>query len=391
MTSKFNLPVRKLLGPGPANVDPRVMEAMHAPAIGHMDPAFMEVLAETADLLRYAFGTENDVTMAVSGTGFSGLDMALSNALEPGDRIVVGISGFFGEKAAEIATRLGAEAIKVSNGFGKPVAPETVQAAVAGAGRVKAVFLVAAETSVGLRQPIAEIAEIAHKSDALMIADTVTLLGGAKMELDEWGVDIAYAGSQKCVGAVAGTAPITFSPRAVEAIKQRSKPVPSWYLDALALHRYWSNEPFYHHTCPSTLMMGLREALRIVHEETIEARADRHDRNGRALVAGLEAMGLEVASDPKHRLGMLTPVRIPEGISDAAVRGELLRRHDIEIGGGLGNWAGKVWRIGLMGVGSNLANVLVILGALEELLSEEGHGLEPGAAAAAAKRIVTPA
>ncbi len=391
MISNFDLPTRKLLGPGPANVDPRVMDAMQAPAIGHMDPAFVEVLAETADLLRYAFGTENDVTMAVSGTGFSGLDMALSNVLEPGDRIVVGIAGFFGEKAAEIATRLGAKAIKVSSGFGRPVAPEVVQAALGGNGRVKAVFLVAAETSVGLRQPIAEIAEIAHQAEALLIADAVTLLGGARMELDEWGVDVAYAGSQKCVGAVAGTAPITFGPRAVEAIKNRSGPIPSWYFDALALHRYWSNEPFYHHTCPSTLMMGLREALRIVHEETIEARAARHERSGRALVAGLEAMGLEVASDPEHRLGMLTPVRIPEGISDAAVRGELLGRHNIEIGGGLGDWAGKVWRIGLMGFGSTLANVLELLGALEELLREEGRNLDPGAAAAAAEQMATQA
>ncbi len=391
MDSSFNLPTRKLLGPGPANVDPRVMAAMQTPAIGHMDPAFMDVLAEIADLLRYAFGTRNEVTMAVSGTGFSGLDMALSNVLEPGDRIVVGKSGFFGEKAAEIATRLGAEVITVSSGFGKPVTAESVQAAVAGQDGVKAVFLVAAETSVGLRQPLGEFAEIAHDAGALLIVDAVTLLGGAEMEFDEWGVDVAYAGSQKCVGAVAGTAPITFSGRAVEAIERRARPVPSWYLDALALHRYWRNEPFYHHTCPSILMMGLREALRIVKEETIEARAARHERNGQALVAGLEAMGLKVASDPANRLGMLTPVRVPEGISDARIRGTLLGRHNIEIGGGLGEWAGKVWRIGLMGYGSNSANVLEVLAVLEELLSEEGHCLDTGAAGAAAERIATPA
>lgn len=391
MTSNFNLSARKLLGPGPANVNPRVMEAMQAPPIGHLDPAFMAVLAEIADLLRYAFGTANEVTMAISGTGFSGLDAALMNVLEPGDRIVVGQSGFFSAKAAEIATRLGAEVISVTSGFGKPVTPDAVRAALDGQDRVKAVFLVAAETSVGLRQPMDEFADISHEAGALLIADMVTLLGGARVEVDAWGVDVSYSGSQKCVGAVAGTAPITFSPRAVDSINSRTRPIPSWYLDALALHRYWSNEPFYHHTCPSTLMMGLREALRILKEESIEARASRHERNGRALVAGLEAMGLEVAGDPAHRLGMLTPVRIPEGITDAEIRGELLKRYNIEIGGGLGEWAGKVWRVGLMGYGSSMANVLELLGALQELLSEHGHQVDPGAAKAAAERVATPA
>lgn len=387
MSQNLDLPIRKLLGPGPANVHPRVMEAMHQPVIGHLDPAFKEVLAETSDLLRYAFGTDNEVTLAMSGTGFSGLDAALSNILEPGDQIVVGQTGFFGAKAAEIATRLGADVMLASEGFGKPIGLDTMQKAVARCKSLKAIFLVSAETSVGLRQPMGGFSEIAHQAGALLVADMVTLLGGDKVDLDKNGVDVAYSGSQKCVGAVPGTAPITFSPRAVEMIRGRRHPIPSWYLDVMALQSYWS-KPVYHHTCPSTLMMGLREALRILKEEGVQARADRHSLHGRALVAGLEAMGLEVASNPEYRLGMLTPIVIPSGIDDAQIRAELLNRFSIEIGGGLGEWAGKVWRIGLMGHGSNIKNVLEVLSALQTLLSDRGHKSSPDTIEAAARSVL---
>ena len=384
MNQNSDLPIRKLLGPGPANVHPRVMQAMHQPVIGHLDPAFKEVLAETSGLLRYAFGTDNEVTLAMSGTGFSGLDAALSNVLEPGDQIIVGQTGFFGAKAAEIATRLRANVMLVSEGFGRPIGLDTMQKAVAQCKSLKAIFLVSAETSVGLRQPMGGFSEIAHQAGALLVADMVTLLGGDKVDLDKNGVDVAYSGSQKCVGAVPGTAPITFSPRAVEMIRSRRQPIPSWYLDVMALQSYWS-EPGYHHTCPSTLMMGLREALLILKEEGVQARANRHSRHGRALVAGLEAMGLEIASDPEYRLGMLTPIMIPSGIDDAQIRAELLNRFSIEIGGGLGEWAGKVWRIGLMGHGSNMENVLEVLSALQKLLSDRGHESSPDTIEAAAR------
>ena len=385
MTATVSLPDRLLLGPGPANVDPRVMEAMQSPIVGHLDPAFMKILAEIADLLRYAFGTANEMTMAVSGTGFAGMDAALANIVESGDTVIVGVSGFFGGKAVEAVTRLGARPVVVDGGFGQPVTPAPIAAALAAEPDAKAVFLVAAETSVGLRQPLGEIADLAHSAGALLIADTVTLLGGAVVDVDGQNIDVAYSGGQKCLGAIPGTAPITFSPRAIEVMTERSTPVPVWYLDARAIHKYWTNTPFYHHTCSSTLMAGLLEALRIIKAETIEARAARHDRNGRALVAGLEAMGLEIAGDPAHRLGMLTPVRIPEGISDAEIRGELLSAHGIEIGGGLGEWAGTVWRIGLMGYGSSSANVTRVLTVLEDLLTARGHKCRPGAAAAAAE------
>ena len=387
MTSTVRLPERLLLGPGPANIDPRVMATMQAPVIGHLDPAFMEILAEIADLLRYAFGTVNEMTMAISGTGFSGMDAALANVVEPDDTVIVGVSGFFGGKAAEAVTRLGARPVVVDGGFGSPVTTDAIAQALAAEPDARAVFLVAAETSVGLRQPLAEIGDLVRSAGALYIVDTVTLLGGATVGTDSNNIDVAYAGSQKCVGAIPGTAPITFGPRAAEIIARRSTPVPVWYLDALAIHRYWTNTPFYHHTCSSTLMAGLLEALRIIKAETIEARAARHDRNGQALVAGLEAMGLQIASDPANRLSMLTPVRIPEGINDAEVRTELLQSYGIEIGGGLGDWAGTAWRIGLMGHGSSSENVARVLAALEEALTARGYECQPGSAVAAARRI----
>ncbi|MDP6348247.1 MAG: alanine--glyoxylate aminotransferase family protein [Chloroflexota bacterium] len=387
MNSTVRLPQRLLLGPGPANIDPRVMEAMQSPVIGHLDPAFMEVLAEIADLLRYAFGTANEMTMAVSGTGFSGMDAALANVVEPGDTVIVSVSGFFGGKAAEAVTRLGARPVVVDGGFGAPVTTDAIAQALAAEPKARAVFVVAAETSVGLRQPLAEIGDLVRSAGALYIVDTVTLLGGAVVDTDGNNIDVAYAGGQKCLGAIPGTAPITFGPRATEIISNRPTPVPVWYLDALAIHRYWTNTPLYHHTCSSTLMAGLLEALRIIKAETIEARATRHDRNGQALVAGLEAMGLQIASDPMNRLSMLTPVRIPEGISDADVRTELLQSYGIEIGSGLGDWAGKAWRIGLMGYGSSSENVLRVLTALEEALTARGHQCRPGAAVDAAQQI----
>lgn len=382
-------PARLLLGPGPSPVDPRVTQAMSAPVIGHMDPLFVSDLGNTSELLRYVFGTENAATFAVSGTGFSGMETALVNVIEPGDTVVVGVSGFFGIKAEELCRRLGAETIVVSNGFGLPVDTSDIRNALEDSGNVKAVFLVSAETSVGLRQPLQDIAEVVHEFDSLLISDMVTLLGGAVVKVDDWGVDIAYSGSQKCIGTPPGSAPITFSPRAIAAINQRKSSVPSWYLNALEISAYWAGELPYHHTCSSTVMYGLKKALELIKDEGLEKRAQRHERHGEALRSGAQAMGLSVASLEGRRLGMLTPINIPEGVEDKDVRSALLEEYNTEIGGGLGDWAGKVWRIGLMGYGSTPANVLHILNALEHLLSERGHKCERGAAASAATQSLS--
>ena len=382
-------PARLLLGPGPSPVDPRITAAMGEPVISHVDPIFAGTLKATAELLRQVFGTTNRATFAVSGTRFSGMETALLNVIEPGDTIIVGISGFFGVKAQEICERMGASTIAVTSGFGRPVETEDVAGALADNPGAKAVFMVAAETSVGMFQPLADIAAICHESNALLIADMVTLLGGAEVKVDEWGVDVAYAGSQKCIGTPPGTAPITFSPRALEAIRTRSTPVASWYLSALDIAAYWAGELAYHHTCSSPVIAGLKRALELIVAEGLSERAARHERNGAALRAGFEAMGLEIASLEGRRLGMLTPVGIPDGVADAEFRAELLERFNTEIGGGLGDWAGKVWRIGLMGYGSDPKNVYHVLNAFEVLLAERGIPIEPGAAAAAASAVIT--
>ncbi len=382
-------PARLLLGPGPSPVDPRITAAMSEPVVSHVDPYFVRMLSDTAELLRRLFGTTNQATFAVSGTGFSGMEAALVNILEPGDTIITGISGFFGTKANEICKRLGAETVTVSSGFGRSVETDEIAAALTRNPSTKAVFLVAAETSVGLRQPLADIASLCHEHGALLIADMVTLLGGAVVKTDEWGIDVAYGGSQKCIGTPPGAAPMTFSDRAVAAIRARRLPVASWYLSALDLAAYWSGQLAYHHTCSSPVVAGLKRALELIMAEGLEERERRHERNGAALRAGLEAMGLTIASLEGRRLGMLTPVQIPEGIVDAEVRSELLSRFNTEIGGGLGDWAGRVWRIGLMGYGSDLKNVYHILNALEILLAERGYAVRPGAAAAAASAVIT--
>ncbi len=382
-------PARLLLGPGPSPVDPRITAAMGEPVISHVDPIFARTLKDTADLLRQIFGTANKATFAVSGTGFSGMETALLNIIEPGDTIVVGISGFFGVKAQEICERMGATTVAVSSGFGRPVETEDVAEALDANPGAKAVFLVAAETSAGLRQPLADIAAACHARNALLVADMVTLLGGAEVKVDEWGVDVAYAGSQKCIGTPPGTAPITFSPQAVGAIAARRTPVASWYLSALDIAAYWAGELAYHHTCSSPVIAGLKRALELIVAEGIGERARRHERNGAALRAGFEAMGLHIASLEGRRLGMLTPVGIPDGVVDAEFRAELLERFNTEIGGGLGDWAGKVWRIGLMGYGSDPKNVYHVLNAFEVLLAERGIRIEPGVAAAAASAVIT--
>jgi alanine-glyoxylate transaminase/serine-glyoxylate transaminase/serine-pyruvate transaminase len=386
--SDLNPPSRILLGPGPSNVHPRVYQAMMAPVLGHLDPDFLHIMDETKDLLRAVFRTQNEETIAVSGTGSAGMEAAVANLIEPGERAVVCICGFFGDRIAEMASRYGAEVTRVEAEWGRIIEPEAVEAALKAAGRTKLVAIVHAETSTGIHQPLDDIVRLAHEHGALLMADTVTSLGGCEVAVDDWGIDACHSASQKCLSCPPGMAPLTLSPRAAAALRSRETKVRSWYLDMTLLDNYWGGKRAYHHTAPMTMVYALREGLRLVLEEGLEARVDRHQRNAQALRAGLEAMGLSLHAQEGYRLPLLTTVRIPDGIEDVKLRRALLYGHNIEIGGGLGPLTGMVWRIGLMGVGSSAENVLAVLAALEQELSAQGFRLEKGAGVAAADRVL---
>jgi alanine-glyoxylate transaminase / serine-glyoxylate transaminase / serine-pyruvate transaminase len=365
--AELDPPSRLLLGPGPSPVHPRVMRALAAPTLGHLDPALLELLSDTSGLLRGVFRTANKATLAVSGTGMAGMEAVLGSLLEPGDGLLVCSAGFFGNRIAELAARIGAAVTKVEKEWGEVFTPEEVETAVAAA-KPKALAIVHAETSTGALQPMQSLGAIAERHGALLIADCVTSLGGIAVEIDGWGVDAAYSGSQKCLGGPSGMSPVTLSPRAVAAIKARQRPPHAWYLDLELLDRYWNGDHAYHHTISSALVYALREGLRLVVEEGLEARFERHQRNAEMLWDGLEAMGLELHVAAAHRVPSLTTVRIPEGIDEALVRTRLRDDYGIEIGAGLGPLKGKVWRIGLMGYGSQRANVILLLAAFVDLL-----------------------
>ena len=379
------LPQRLLLGPGPANVHPRIMEALQQPVLGHLDPVFQEILVETAAQLRRLFGTENELTLAVTGTGFSGMESCLANLIEPGDTMLVGVNGFFGTRMAEFAQRFGAEVLEVTAPWGEPLAAADIDRALNENPAVKVVGVVHGETSTGVRQPIEEIASAAHAHGALLLMDAVTTLGGLPVMVDAWGVDAAYSASQKCVGTISGLAPLTFGPRARERLAQRNAALPTWYHDIEALHQYWSAQGFYHHTCSSTLVYGLKAALDLMDEEGVENRFARHQQCGDALKAGLKAMGLSLVAAAGHRLPMLTTVRIPEGAADLDVRKALLAEHGIEIAGGLGPLMGQIWRVGLMGYAARPENVRTFLEAFADVLTTQGCAVDGDAAKAAAE------
>lgn len=360
-------PLRVLMGPGPSNTHPRVLAALGAPTIGHLDPAYLEMMNEVSEMLRMVMRTRNRLTFAVSGTGSAGMEAALVNVLEPGDEAVVCINGVFGMRMADIVERCGAAVVPVEVEWGKPVPPQAVAETLKGRGP-KVVCLVHAETSTGVLTPPAEIARLARESGALMLLDTVTSLGGCRVEVDAWGVDVCYSGTQKCLSCPPGLAPITFSERALEVVRSRRSKVQSWYLDLTGLERYWGAERVYHHTAPVNMTYGLREALRIVLEEGLEERWERHARVHKMLVEGLAEMGLELLPDGPFRLPMLNAVKVPEGVDEAKVRTALLERFGIEIGAGLGPLKGKVWRVGLMGHTATEANVAYLLHALGQLL-----------------------
>jgi alanine-glyoxylate transaminase/serine-glyoxylate transaminase/serine-pyruvate transaminase len=374
---------RILMGPGPSDVPARTLQAIGAPCIGHLDPYFLAAMNEVQELLRFLFQTENELTIPVSGTGSAGMEACFVNLVEPGDEVAVCVNGVFGTRMADIVNRIGGKLIRIDAEWGTAVEPQALKAAIAGR-KPKVVAVVHAETSTGVCQPLEELARISHDAGALFLVDTVTSLGGMRVAIDDMHIDATYSGTQKCISCPPGLSPVSFSRAAVKAMDQRKTPVVSWYLDLTMVRDYWGNARKYHHTAPINMIYSLREALRLIAEEGLEKRFDRHQLNHRALVAGLEAMGLAMLVPEPIRLPMLNAVRIPEGVDDLPVRQALLKQYGIEIGGGLGEFAGKVWRIGLMGHSCCRKNVFLLLAALESVLKSEGCPVQPGALDAAA-------
>lgn len=374
---KFQPPRRVLLGPGPSPVEDLVLEAMAAPVIGHLDPLFLKCMDDIQEMLRYVFETENRVTIPISATGSAGMEAALVNTIEPGDDVVVCIHGVFGERMRDIVERAGGKPVIVRAEWGHAIERAKIEAALDTC-KPRALAIVHAETSTGVLQDLNGLSELTHNRDALLIVDAVTSLGGHPVGVDRNGIDVCYSGTQKCLGAPPGLAPITFSGQAIERIRARKSKVQSWYLDITMVEKYWGDDRTYHHTAPISMNYALREALRIVCEEGLEARWNRHQLNHRALVAGVEAMGLQMNAAPEHRLWSLNAVRVPDGVDDARVRTRLLGDFNIEIGGGLGPMKGKIWRIGLMGSGSTRENVLLVLEALHNALNAEGFECSSG-------------
>jgi len=373
-----------LLGPGPASVHPEILRAASLGVLGYLDPEVIKIMDDTAELLRMTFRTKNDLTLVVPGTGMAGMEAAVFSIVEPGDRVVVATAGFFGERIVTMAERAGGEVTAVRFPWGGPVDPVELERVVREI-RPAVMAVVHAETSTGVLQPMAEISRIARDNDCLLLLDCVTSLAGCPVEVDAWGVDVAYSGAQKCVGALPGLAPVTFSSRARAKLAGRRTPPQSWYLDLTLIEKYWSGTPrAYHHTAPVNLVYAIYEALRLAHEEGLEARFARHRAAALALRAGVRAMGLGLYSADEVMLPPLTSIVIPEGIDDAKVRGMLLDEYGIEIGGGLGDAKGKIWRIGLMGYGAQQRHVLLVLAALADLLGRLGYRCEAGAALAAA-------
>jgi alanine-glyoxylate transaminase / serine-glyoxylate transaminase / serine-pyruvate transaminase len=378
-------PHRLLLGPGPSLVHPRVLRAMSTPLLGHLDPKFLEIMNEVQAQLRAVLRTENPFTIAVSGTGSAGMEAALVNVVEPGDTVVVVVSGVFGGRMADIVGRCGGRLVRIDVPWGEVCDLGRIEDALKKEGKVKAVALVHAETSTGAWQPIEGLGRLCHAHGALLVVDTVTSLGGVPVEVDRWEIDACYSGTQKCLSCPPGLAPLTLSARALDAVRARKTKVQSWYLDAGMVADYWADgKRVYHHTAPISMVYALREALRIVLEEGLEARFARHRRHSAALISGLAALGCTAQAQEGHRLPTLNCVQVPAGVDEGAVRKYLLAEHSIEIGGGLGPLAGKVWRVGLMGESARQEHVLAVLAAIEQGLARQGKALKLGLGVGAA-------
>lgn len=390
MTTSFHPPQRTLMGPGPSDVNPRVLEAMSRSTIGHLDPKFIEMMDELKGLLQYAFQTKNELTMPISAPGSAGMESCFVNLVEPGDKVIVCQNGVFGGRMKENVERCGGEAIMVEDEWGKVVDPNKLEQALTANPDAKLVAFVHAETSTGAQSDAKTLVEIAHKHDCLAIVDAVTSLGGTPVKVDEWGIDAIYSGTQKCLSCTPGLSPVSFSKAAMEKIKNRKTKVQSWFLDLNLVMGYWGGEGkrAYHHTAPINALYGLHEALVVLKEEGLENSWARHEKHHRALRAGLEAMGLKFVVDEKDRLPQLNAVYIPDGVDDAAVRSALLNDYSLEIGAGLGVMAGKVWRIGLMGHACNTRNVLLCLGALGDVLNRMNVSVDKESAVGAAQKIL---
>ena len=363
----LEIPTRLLLGPGPSNVHPAVLQAMNTPPVGHLDPAFLKLMDEIQSLLRYVWQTENSLTIAVSGTGTAAMEATVANILEPGDVILVGVNGYFGHRLVDMGRRYGGDMRTITKPWGQAFSLDELRSALE-THRPVVLALVHAETSTGVRQPLEGVGELCREFDCLLLVDTVTSLGAVPLFLDAWGVDLAYSCSQKGLGCPPGASPLTVSPRAMEKFHQRSTQVANWYLDISLLSKYWGQERTYHHTAPINLYYALREALRLITEEGLANCWQRHQMNAEYLWQGLEDLGLTLHVERELRLPTLTTVRIPNGVDGKAIARQLLQEYGIETGGGLGELAGQVWRIGLMGFNSNKENVEQLLEALQQVL-----------------------
>ncbi len=370
----FNPPRRILMGPGPSDVHPRILEAMSRPTIGHLDPVFVDMMDEVKSMLQYAFQTENSMTIPVSAPGSAGMESCFVNLIEPGDKVIVCRNGVFGGRMMENVLRSGAEAIMVDDNWGEPVDPQKLEDALKANPDTGVVAFVHAETSTGVLSDAKTLSEIAHAHDCLVIADTVTSLGGVELRVDDWGLDAVYSGTQKCLSCTPGLSPTTFSEAAVDKIRSRKNAVQSWFLDLNLLMGYWgqNGKRAYHHTAPVNALYGLHEALVMLGEERLESGWKRHRHHHLGLRTGLEALGLSLIVDEAYRLPQLNAVGLPEGIDDATVRARLLQQYGLEIGAGLGEMAGRIWRIGLMGESCHQRNVMFCLGALESVLGRTG-------------------
>lgn len=389
MIQSFNPPVRTLMGPGPSDIAPRVLAAMSRPTIGHLDPAFIQMMDEIKQMLQYAFQTKNELTMPVSAPGSAGMETCFVNLVEPGDKVVVCQNGVFGGRMKENVERCGGIPVMVQDDWGTAVSVEKVAEALEQNPDAKVLAFVHAETSTGAISDAKALCELARKHDCLTIVDAVTSLGGSELRVDEWGIDAIYSGTQKCLSCPPGISPVSFSERAVEAVKARKTSVPSWFLDTNLVMGYWGAgaKRAYHHTAPVNALYALHEGLVMLQDEGLENAWARHEKHHLALRAGLEAMGLKFLVAEGERLPQLNSVFIPEGVDDAALRATLLNDYSLEIGAGLGAFAGKVWRIGLMGAACNQRNVMLCLTALENTLLAQGISLEAGKAGQAALAV----
>ena len=381
-------PQKVLLGPGPSSVHPRVLQALSLPVMGHLDPAFFQVMDDVCEMLRQVFHTKNTMTVPISSTGTGAMETACANIIEPGDTVLICRNGYFGIRLGDIAERCGATVHLMDTPWGKAVDPQMLRDELKKHPRLKVVGVVHAETSTGVLCDMKELVDVIHEGGALTIVDAVTSLGGHEVRMDDWGIDVCYSATQKCLGAPPGLAPISLSEAAMDVVAKRPTKVQSFYFNLKDLESYWNQTRAYHHTSPINMTYALREALRMMMEEGQENRIHRHAKVAAGLRAGAEALGLDLLAEEGHRLNPLTTVSVPDGVEDAKVRRALLNEHDIEIGGGLGEFAGKAWRIGLMGESARERNVFALLSALETILHKEGYEVAFGASLSAAQRAI---